>query len=96
MKLWLQPMVFDQRCPTKVKHQAGSTVKINPHVLPFAHCCFHNSALQCCLKLDRLDPNNDLCKFEYASAATQAVCITKASLLSSSATCAARIRLPVQ
>lgn len=59
----------EQRFPTKVKHEAGSAVKINPHVLPFAHCCFHNSALQCCLKLGRLDPINDLYRFKYTSAA---------------------------
>ena len=47
---------------TKVEHQAGSTVEVNPHVLPFALSCFHGPALQGCLELGRLNPLNHLCR----------------------------------
>jgi len=47
---------------TKVEHQAGSTVKFNPHMLSFAVCLFHSPAFQGSLKLDRLNTLNHLCK----------------------------------
>ena len=47
---------------TEVEHQAGSTVKLNPHMLSFAVCLFHSPAFQGSLKLDRLNTLDHLCK----------------------------------
>ena len=47
---------------TEVEHQAGSTVKLNPHMLSFAMRLFHNPAFQGSLQVDRLNTLDHLCK----------------------------------
>ncbi len=47
---------------TKVEHQAGSTVKLNPHMFSFTVRLFNIPAFQGSLKLDRLNSLNHLYK----------------------------------